>query len=324
MQSVDIAERGSCIIYLPSETDTMNFSSNRRTLLQAISTLPLAIALSARGSEPVSTTSASSADAERARSQLVELERSAGGRLGVCGLDTGSNQQIQYRAGERFPFCSTFKFMLAGAVLARSERQADLLQRRIRYRREALMHYSPVTERHVRDGMTVAELCAAAIQYSDNTAANQLIKLVGGPAAVTAFARSIGDTTFRLDRWETVLNTAIPGDLRDTSTPAALVRSFQALVLGNALHDAQRAQLQAWLRGNQTGKNRIASVLPAGWQIGDKTGTGDYGTTNDIAVIWPPSRAPIVLAVYYTGKDANAPAREDVVAGAARIVLGGL
>ncbi len=302
----------------------MIFSPNRRVVLQAISTLPLAFVLYAKGSEPASAARATTADTGPVTAQLATLERSAGGRLGVCGLDTGSGVRILYRGGERFPFCSTFKFMLAGAVLARSEQHPDLLQRRMRYRKEDLKHYSPLTEQHVHDGMTVAGLCAAAIQYSDNTAANQLIKLVGGPAAVTAFARSIGDTTFRLDRWETVLNTAIPGDVRDTSTPAALLRSFQSLVLGNTLHQAQRTLLQTWLRGNTTGKNRIAAALPANWQIGDKTGTGDYGTTNDIAAIWPPSRAPIVLAVYYTGKDVNAPAREDVVAGAARIVIGAL
>jgi len=304
----------------------MTFSSQRRFLLQACATLPFAIALAAKAGEhaPGSSPGAATTTTGAAVKALAALEQAAGGRLGVSALDTASGTAIAYRADERFPFCSTFKFILVGAVLARSQQHSDLLQRRVHYRREDLVHYSPISEQHVHDGMTVAELCQAAIQHSDNTAANQLIKLLGGPAAVTAYARSIGDTTFRLDRRETMLNTAIPGDPRDTSSPAALTRSFQALVLGDALHAPQRKQLQDWLRGNTTGAHRIAAALPANWQIGDKTGTGDYGATNDIAVIWPPERAPLVVAVYYTTTDQNAPMREDVIVNAARIVLGAL
>ncbi|MDN8127273.1 class A beta-lactamase, partial [Burkholderia multivorans] len=158
-------------------------------------------------------------------------------------------------------------------------------------------------------------------QYSDNTAANELMKLIGGPAAVTAYARSIGDDTFRLDRWETELNTALPGDLRDTTTPAAMAASLRVLVLGDALPAAQRAQLIEWLRGNKVGDKRIRAGVPTGWRVGDKTGTGDYGTTNDAGVLWPPSRAPIVLAVYYTQTRADAKAKDDVIATATRIAI---
>jgi beta-lactamase class A len=147
-----------------------------------------------------------------------------------------------------------------------------------------------------------------------------LLWLLGGPHTVTAFARSIGDDTFRLDRWETALNTAIPADARDTTTPAAMMRDLQRLALGDALGIPQREQLVAWMHGNTTGAKRIRAGLPAGWSIADKTGTGDYGTSNDIALAWPPGKPPIVLAVFFTQRGKNATPRDDVVAAAAKIV----
>ncbi len=255
-----------------------------------------------------------------ARDQLKQLEADFGGRLGVFALDPASGEQLGHRADERFPLCSTFKMMLAAAVLQRSVREPRLLQQRLAYAKRDLVSYSPITEQHVGTGMRVADLCEATVQVSDNTAANVLMKRLGGPAAVTAFARSIGDETFRLDRWETELNTALPGDLRDTTTPEAMGRSLHKLALGDALPALQRDQLQTWLRGATTGAERIRAGVPADWQVGDKTGTGDHGTANDIAVIWPPHRAPLVLAVYTTQPAQGAKPRNEVLASAARIV----
>jgi beta-lactamase class A len=181
--------------------------------------------------------------------------------------------------------------------------------------------YSPVTQQHLREGMTVAELCAAALQYSDNTAGNQLMKILGGPAAVTAFARSIGDASFRLDRWETALNSAIPGDLRDTCTPGGMAGNLQRLLLQDTLGGPQRQQLATWLRGNTTGATRIRAGVPAGWAVADKTGAGDYGSVNDIGVLWTPAGVPMVLTVYLTQPRKDASGRNDVVAAAARIVV---
>ncbi|MBR7955748.1 PenA family class A beta-lactamase [Burkholderia cenocepacia] len=307
----------------------MTYSSKRRTLLLAAATAPLVLTVTAcasrQGAAPDEATRAAAAAADAiapaaAAATLADLERDAGGRLGVCAIDTASGRVIEHRAGERFPFCSTFKAMLSAAVLAQSVERPGLLQQRVTYTRADLVSYSPVSEKHVGAGMTVAALCEAAIQYSDNSAANLLMKLIGGPSAVTAYARSIGDDTFRLDRWETELNTALPGDPRDTTTPAAMAASLRVLTLGDALPAAQRAQLVAWLRGNKVGDKRIRAGVPAGWAVGDKTGTGDYGTTNDAGVIWPTSRAPIVLAVYYTQTRADARAKDDVIASVARIV----
>lgn len=304
----------------------MTYSSKRRTLLLVAATAPLVLTATACASRqaaaPDEASAAAAAVAPAAAGQmLAELESSVGGRLGVCAIDTASGRVIEHRADERFPFCSTFKAMLSAAVLAQSVARPALLQQRMTYTRADLVNYSPVSEKHVGEGMTVAALCEAAIQYSDNSAANLLMKLLGGPSAVTAYARSIGDDTFRLDRWETELNTALPGDLRDTTTPAAMAASMRVLMVGDALPAAQRAQLVAWMRGNKVGDKRLRAGVPAGWTVGDKTGTGDYGTTNDAGVVWSPSRAPIAVAVYYTQARADARSKDDVIASVARIVV---
>lgn len=294
----------------------MTYSSQRRTLLLAAAAAPLVLTVTACASQRAAAPDV----ANPAAAALADLERDAGGRLGVCAIDTASGRIVEHRPNERFPFCSTFKAMLSAAVLAQSVERAGLLQQRVTYSKADLVNYSPVTEKHVDTGMTVAAMCEAAIQYSDNSAANLLMKLLGGPSAVTAYARSIGDDAFRLDRWETELNTALPGDLRDTTTPAAMAASMRVLTLGDALPAAQRAQLVTWLRGNKVGDKRIRAGVPAGWAVGDKTGTGDYGTTNDAGVIWPASGAPIVLVVYYTQAQADARSKDAVIASAARIV----
>jgi beta-lactamase class A len=294
----------------------MTCFEHRRSLLRLAATLPFALALGARAAQPPK--------ADSPEAQLATLEQSSGGRLGVFALNTADGKQIGYRVDERFPFCSTFKVILIGAILARSTQVSGLLQQRIQYSQSDVVHYSAVTAQHVGDGMTVGELCVAAIQHSDNTAANLLIKLLGGPQAVTAYARLTGNPVFRLDRMETSLNDAVPGDPRDTATPAAMARSLQTLTLGEALPVQQRTQLLDWLRGNQMGSKRIGAALPAGWSMGDKTGTGDYGTANDLALIWPPSRPPILLAIYQTQREQDAKARDDVIAAAARIVLGAM
>ena len=249
------------------------------------------------------------------------LEKNLDGRLGVFAWDTGTGRQLGYRADERFPFCSTFKVLVAAAILHRSASVPGLLSRRIPYESHQLVANSPVTEGHVGAGMSVADLCAAALQYSDNTAANLLMELLGGPAAVTAFARSLRDNEFRLDRWETELNTAIPNDPRDTTTPKAMAISLKRLLLGNGLGPRQRARLRGWMRRNTTGAARIKAGIPARWQVADKTGTGAYGTANDIAVLWPKHRAAVVVAIYTTRREHEAEPRNDIVAAAAAVVV---
>ena len=291
----------------------MNPSLKRRSLIAATAAFFLSAGRLSWATERL--------NAMSAHKQLEVIEKELDGRLGVFALDTGSGAQLAYRAGERFPFCSTFKVIAASAILEKSVRVPGLLQQRIVYTKKDLVTYSPITEKHVGAGMTIAELCAAAIQYSDNTAANLLIANLGGTDAVTAFARSIGDTEFRLDRWETELNSAIPGDPRDTTTPMAMGRSLNRLTLGDALRTEQRTQLCDWLLGNTTGATRIKAGLSADWKIGDKTGTGDYGTANDVGVVWPVGRAPVIVAIYTTRNGKDAAPRSDTIAAASRVVV---
>ena len=253
--------------------------------------------------------------------QLTKLESSFGGRIGVYAINTANDEKIDYRVNERFPMCSTAKVMVCGAILKDSMKNSDLLQKTIQYAQKDIVVWSPITEKHVTTGMTISELCAAAIDYSDNTAMNLLIKQLGSPQAVTKFARSIGDKIFRLDRWETELNSAIPGDVRDTTTPVEMAKSLQKLTFGNVLGISQREQLQTWLKENTTGATRIRAGVPKGWIVGDKTGGGAYGTNNDIAIIWPPKCPPIIVAIYTTQTKPDAAPNDKIIAEVTRIVL---
>lgn len=254
-------------------------------------------------------------------SALASIEAGVAGRLGVaiCDLETGL--QAGHRANERFPICSTFKLMLAAGILARVDRHEEDLERRIVYGPDRLVEYAPVTQRHVGgQGMTVAELCDAAVAMSDNTAANLLLETIGGPAGFTAFMRRLGDTVTRLDRNEPLLNSAIPGDERDTSTPIAMLDSMRKVLLGDALSPASRALLLAWGVGTRTGDARLRAGVPRGWRVADKTGTGEHGTTNDIGVLWPRNRAPILVTVYLTETRAAGREREAAIADVARAI----
>jgi len=250
--------------------------------------------------------------------RLADLERRFDARLGVYALDTGSGREVAHRADERFAMCSVFKALAAAAVLDRNP--PEHLDLRVHYRASDLATYSPITEQHVADGMTIRELCDAAVRYSDNTAGNLLLADLGGPTEITAFARSLGDEITRLDRTEPELNTAIPGDERDTTTPRAIAGCVDALVLGDALDAPDRALLTGWLVGNTTGDARIRAGLPAGWRVGDKTGTGSYATANDVGVAWPPGAAPIVLAVLSSRAAEDAEPDDALLAEAARVV----
>lgn len=250
------------------------------------------------------------------------IERRAEARLGVAVLDTATGTLDGHRLDERFAMCSTFKWLAAALVLRRVDQGQERLDRRVRVERSDLLSYSPVTEKRVGGaGMTVAELCEAAVAASDNAAANLLLASFGGPAALTRFARTLGDDKTRLDRIEPALNESRPGDERDTTTPRAMAGSLRAAVLGDALSSAGRAQLVRWLQATVTGTERLRAGLPDDWRIGHKTGTGERGSTNDVAVLWPPRRAPIVVAAYLTDSEAPYARREAALAAVARSVV---
>ena len=251
--------------------------------------------------------------------ELAALERRHGGRLGVAILNSASAKLIAQRGDERFALCSTFKFLAAAFVLVRVDRGEESLNRRVTYSKNDLVTYSPTTEKHVESGLTVGEICEAAMVLSDNTAGNLLLDSFGGPAGLTSFMRSLGDTVTRLDRRETELNEARPGDPRDTTIPLAMLDMLHATVLGSVLSAPSRNQLIEWLVASKTGDKRLRAGIPQGWRVGDKTGGGSNGATNDIAVIWPPDRAPILVTAYYAEARATDDERNAVLAEVGRL-----
>ena len=259
------------------------------------------------------------AQADAIAAALAEIERTRGGRLGVCLLDVGAGRRIAYRAEERFAMCSTFKVLAAALVLTRVDRGVERLDRRIVYGKDKVVAYSPETEKHVDEGMALGDICKAGLTLSDNTAANLMLESFGGPPAVTAFARSLGDEVTRLDRSETTLNEAAPGDPRDTTAPAAMAEDLRRILLGDALSPASRDQLTAWMLANRTGDKRLRAGLPGDWRVADKTGSGGHAATNDIALLWPPGRGPIVATVYYAESPAGDEARNGVIAEVGRL-----
>ncbi|HKQ38103.1 MAG TPA: class A beta-lactamase, partial [Verrucomicrobiae bacterium] len=207
--------------------------------------------------------------------RIARIEGRIGGNIGVAALDTKSGKRISYRAKERFPMCSTFKFLAAAAVLKRVDNKQEQLDRFVRYGPDVILEYAPVTKEHLKEGgMTIGDLCAAAIEMSDNTAGNLLLDSIGGPEGLTRFARSLGDAITRLDRKEPELNSAIAGDERDTTTPDSMLVDMKNLLIGDALSQVSRIHLERWLQNNKTGAAMIRAAVPAGWTVGDKTGRG--------------------------------------------------
>jgi len=256
---------------------------------------------------------------------FAKIEADIRGRLGVAALDTLTQARVAHRADERFPMCSTFKLLAGAAVLARVDAGKERLDRRIRFEARDVVVYSPITKEGAGgEGMSLAELCEAAMTVSDNTAGNLLLATLGGPAGLTAYARSLGDAVTQLDRIEPDLNEAIAGDPRDTTSPAAMLSNLHALVLGNALTASSKDQLTRWLLGNKTGNTRLRAGLPSGWRVGDKTGSGERGTTNDVGVIWPQERAPVLVSIYLTGTSAGAEQRNATLAAVGRAVASAL
>ncbi|MGW6564440.1 class A beta-lactamase [Streptomyces sp. NPDC054975] len=265
-----------------------------------------------------------SAGAEGLISRLRELEQRHSARLGVFARNMRTGETAAYRADERFPMCSLFKTVAAAAVLRDLDRDGEFLAERIRYTAKYVERsgYSPCTEKasHIKNGMTVAELCEATICHSDNTAGNLLLRELGGPTAITRFCRSIGDGRTRLDRWEPELNSAEPWRVTDTTTPRAIGGTYARLVLGDVLPPADREQLTGWLLANTTSEERFRAGLPADWTLADKTGGGSYGGNNDVGIAWTPDGSPILMAVLTTKQEQDAPADHPLVAGTAALL----
>ncbi|MCF3106436.1 class A beta-lactamase [Streptomyces roseoverticillatus] len=296
---------------------------SRRTVLTLGAGTALAAAMATGG-----TAHAATPGGDRVSRRLRELEQVHSARLGVFAHNMVTGRTVTHRADELFPMCSTFKTLAVAAVLRDLDRNGEFLAKRIHYTKKEVEDsgYDKITgtDENVADGMTVEELCGAAISYSDNGAANLLLRELGGPGAVTRFCRSIGDGKTRLDRWEPALNSAEPGRTTDTTTPRAIGRTYARLVLGNTLAPADRKRLTGWLLANTTSDERIRKGVPAGWTVADKTGTGSYGTNNDVAVTWSPKGAPIVMSVLTTKHEATAKADDALVAGTTKILASAL
>jgi beta-lactamase class A len=241
--------------------------------------------------------------------RIVALERRHNALIGLFAVDLQSGRSLAYRSSASLPVCSTFKAYAAARVLQMTERGQLSLDRGVFIDPGAVVANSPVTQPRAGGQMTLSELCQAALQRSDNTAGNLLLRAIGGPSAVTEFARSIGDEQTRLERWETELNSAIPGDPRDTSTPEALGGGYRNLLTGDVLGGVQREQLEEWMQGNQTSSMRAG--LPPGWTTADKTGSGDYGSTNDVGIAYGPAGERVLLAVM-TRSQADDPKAENL------------
>lgn len=262
-----------------------------------------------------------SASTVAAQADFGPLEREFDARLGVYAVDTGSGRELAHRADERFGYASTHKVFSSGAVLQRTSVAG--LAKVLTYTRADLQPNSPVTEKHVATGLSLRDTMDAALRYSDNTAANLLFRELGGPAGLAAALRGIGDTTTHVDRIEPGLNDLAPGDVRDTSTPRAMAGSLRAFTLGTALPPDKRGVLTDIMRANTTGAALIRAGAPAGWTVADKTGSGSHATRDDIAVLWPPGRAPVVLVVLSDRKAKDASPDDRLIAEAAKLALDG-
>jgi beta-lactamase class A len=254
-------------------------------------------------------------------SKIFALEKKSSGRIGVSVISMSGASLFSYRENERFAMCSTFKVLLAALVLSRVDSKVEFLDRAIPFQATDILDYAPITKKYLAAGhMTVSELISASIQYSDNTAANLLLDTVGGPNALTKYLRTIGDYTTRLDRNEPSLNTNLSDDLRDTSTPSAMAETLQKVLTDDYLSSASKEQLKIWMIGNTTGDTKLRAGFNKFWVVGDKTGSGENGASNDVAIVFPRGYSPFIIAVFYTGSVASSETKNAVIAELARII----
>jgi beta-lactamase class A len=314
----------------------MPLSISRQVVLAAVASVALAPLASCSGLDdtddaaapspdatesagPSDTAPSDTAQSDAAESEFARLEEQFDARLGVYALDTGTGEFVEYRADERFAYCSTFKVLAFGAVLQQTP--VEDLDRVITYTEEDLVNYTPITEQHVDTGMSLFDIGGAALSYSDNTAANLLLEELGGPQALDEALEEIGDDVINVVRTEPGLSEAVPGDDRDTSTPRAMATSLEAFTLGDALPDNKSDIIIDMMIGNTTGDDLIRAGVPDNWEVGDKTGSGGYGTRNDIAVLWPPEGDPIVLAVMSSRDQEGAESDDALLAEAAEVAV---
>jgi beta-lactamase class A len=287
----DYIHPGSTVAFYIDARRVVPAENQERTLITRRGLLGLAL----------SAALAPAAEAARGVSALKAIQKRTGGRLGVHVLDTQSGKRLVLDDKSRYAMASTFKLPLAAALLWQVDHGAFPLLHPLAIDKSDLLPNSPILEKAIEKGateLTVRDLCGAAVAFSDNAAANILLKAMGGPDALTRFVRSIGDETTRFDRFEPDLNSNLPGDERDTTTPYAMVESMLRIFTQDVLSFGSRALLIDWMTASKTGADRVRKGLPKGWVSSDKTGTGANGAVNDLVMTWPLERRPIIIAVY--------------------------
>jgi beta-lactamase class A len=282
---------------------------DRRSFLAAVPVLFAGGSAAAAGPQPLALDGA-----------VAAAEAATGGRVGLTVIDTATGQRFSHRGSERFPMASTFKMLLAAAMLMRVDAGQERLDRALSIKPGDIVGHSPFSKIRVGSSATIAELARATVTTSDNGAANLLLATMGGPEGFTRWVRSLGDRVTRLDRYEVMMSEGLPGDPRDTTSPDAVAASWQRLLLGNTLSPASRTTLTDWLIANTTGDARLRAGLPKGWRVGDKTGTGGDNSVNDIAIVWPQGRPPVIIAAFLNGGTASPEAHEKTHADLARAV----
>lgn len=255
---------------------------------------------------------------ETVMEKFKQLEKEYDARLGVYAIDTGTKETVEFRENERFAYASTFK-ALAAAVLLK-QNPISVLEEIRTFTNEDIITYSPITEDFVNKGMSLGKIAEAAMQYSDNTAGNLLFEELGGPDGFEKALRESGDTITMADRIEPDLNEAIPGESRDTSTPKALATTLEVFGISEYLPADKQEIFTNWLKGNTTGDSLIRAGVPESWVVGDKSGAGGYGTRNDIAIVWPPNREPIIIAIMSSRNEENASFNDKLIAKAAKVI----
>lgn len=292
---------------------------DRRTFLAA----GVALAAGCRAAEPAKKPSYGEIAVEaRKRLEAIRATLGPGGRLGVAAIDTGSGHEMHFDADSRYSMASTFKLPLAAAVLSLAGQGKLSADEELPFGPGDPLDNSPTVEANMALGrLPIWQLCAAIVERSDNSAANLLLRRIGGPEAVNRFIRACGDPVTRLDRYEMELNSNLPGDLRDTTSPAAMARLARALVLGDVLSGENRNRLSLWLKKSVPGPDRLKAGFPVPpWLVGHKTGTGANGAVNDVAIAWRSGKAPVVVACYQSGGTAERPVRFAAHAAVGRLV----
>lgn len=284
----------------------------------AIFILMIVLSLMDNGAEAATTSVNAKADTEY-NLAFSKLENDYGVKLGIYALDTETNKEIAFHADERFAYCSTFKALIVGAILKQDS--LEQLQQVVKYKQEDVLSYAPVTKNNVDKGMTIGELCNAALRFSDNTAGNLLLNHIGGPNGFKSALNQLGDNVTQPASIEPKLNENIPGDIRDTSTPRQLAIDLQAYTTGKILTDDKKNFLIDWMMGNTTGNTLIRAGAPANWIVADKSGSGLYGRRNDIAIVMPPNKKPIIIAIVSTHDIKEAKYDDKLIAQASKIVF---